>query len=66
MYTLKWSVLQYVIVRPLASIAGIICEAYGVLCEAAGFDYHWANVYIGPPFFICTAISHDGKGISLA
>lgn len=46
MYTLKWSVLQYVIVRPLASIAGIICEAYGVLCESAGFDYHWANVYI--------------------
>jgi hypothetical protein len=46
MYTLKWSVLQYVVIRPLVSIVGIICQTYGVLCEAAGFDFHWANVYL--------------------
>ncbi|KAF9268899.1 DUF300-domain-containing protein [Marasmius fiardii PR-910] len=46
MYTIKWSVLQYVIIRPAVTIAGIICQAYGVLCEAAGFDPHWANVYL--------------------
>lgn len=46
MYTIKWSVLQYVIIRPAVTIAGIICEARGVLCEAAGFDPHWANVYL--------------------
>ncbi|KAG9076527.1 hypothetical protein FS749_011701 [Ceratobasidium sp. UAMH 11750] len=31
MYTIKWSVLQYVIIRPAVSITGIICEALGVL-----------------------------------
>ncbi|KAG7098575.1 hypothetical protein E1B28_000506 [Marasmius oreades] len=46
MYTVKWAVLQYVIIRPATTIAGIICQALGVLCEAAGFDPHWANVYL--------------------
>lgn len=31
-HLLKWSVLQYVIFRPLLSIIGIICEVYDVLC----------------------------------
>ncbi|KAF7376190.1 hypothetical protein MSAN_00034100 [Mycena sanguinolenta] len=35
MYTVKWSVLQYVIVRPAVSIAGIITQAFNVLCESA-------------------------------
>ncbi|KAK0475659.1 DUF300-domain-containing protein [Armillaria luteobubalina] len=34
MYTVKWSVLQYVIVRPLCSIVGIVCEKYNLLCES--------------------------------
>ena len=46
MYTVKWSVLQYVIIRPLVSIAGIVCEKYKVLCESEGFDFRYANVYL--------------------
>ncbi|OCH86292.1 DUF300-domain-containing protein [Obba rivulosa] len=46
MYTLKWSVLQYVIVRPALSIAGIICQHYGVLCESGPWSFKTANAYI--------------------
>ncbi|ESK97064.1 transmembrane protein 184c [Moniliophthora roreri MCA 2997] len=60
MYTVKWSVLQYVIIRPAASITGIICEKLGVLCEAAGFDAHWANVYIEAIDFVSISIALYG------
>lgn len=49
MYTVKWSVLQYVIIRPAVTITGIICEVYGVLCESGGFNLnsvHFANIYL--------------------
>ncbi|KZT66067.1 DUF300-domain-containing protein [Daedalea quercina L-15889] len=46
MYTLKWSVLQYVIIRPAISIAGIICQAYGVLCESGPWSFKTANSYL--------------------
>ncbi|KAL0072406.1 hypothetical protein AAF712_000169 [Marasmius tenuissimus] len=78
MYTVKWSVLQYVIIRPrrspcvqerktrilmakaVVTIVGIICEAYGVLCEPAGFDFHWANVYLEIVDFISISIALYG------
>ena len=31
MYTLKWSVLQYVILRPLLSIIAVICQYFGAV-----------------------------------
>ncbi|KAH9485422.1 Transmembrane protein 184C [Psilocybe cubensis] len=46
MHTIKWSVLQYVIVRPAISVIGMICQAKGVLCESEGFNSHFANVYL--------------------
>ncbi|PCH39036.1 DUF300-domain-containing protein [Wolfiporia cocos MD-104 SS10] len=46
MYTLKWSVLQYVIIRPVLSIVGIICQAKGVLCESGPWSFKTANAYI--------------------
>ncbi|KAH9934604.1 organic solute transporter Ostalpha-domain-containing protein [Amylocystis lapponica] len=46
MYTLKWSVLQYIIIRPLLSIAGIICQALGVLCESGSWSFRTASAYI--------------------
>ncbi|KAF8879061.1 organic solute transporter Ostalpha-domain-containing protein [Infundibulicybe gibba] len=48
----KWSVLQYVIIRPAASITGIICEKFHVLCESQGFSPKFANVYIEAINFI--------------
>ncbi|KAG2037146.1 organic solute transporter Ostalpha-domain-containing protein [Suillus americanus] len=46
MYTVKWSVLQYVIFRPAVSIAGIICQVYNVLCESGPYSIYFANVYL--------------------
>ncbi|KAI3618884.1 transmembrane protein 184c [Moniliophthora roreri] len=43
-----------------ASITGIICEKLGVLCEAAGFDAHWANVYIEAIDFVSISIALYG------
>ncbi|KAH8832717.1 DUF300-domain-containing protein [Flagelloscypha sp. PMI_526] len=60
MYTLKWSVLQYVIIRPLCSIAGIICEALGVLCESAGYNPRYANLYIEFIDFISITVALYG------
>lgn len=60
MYTVKWSVLQYVIVRPLVSIAGIVCEKFGLLCESAGFNVHFANVYLESIDFVSISIALYG------
>ncbi|KAI0326498.1 DUF300-domain-containing protein [Cubamyces sp. BRFM 1775] len=57
MYTVKWSVLQYVIIRPLLSIAGIVCEYYGILCESGPWSFKTAHAYI-------TVI--DGVSITIA
>ncbi|EJF61950.1 organic solute transporter Ostalpha-domain-containing protein [Dichomitus squalens] len=46
MYAVKWSVLQYVILRPALSIAGIICQHYGVLCESGPWSFKTAHAYI--------------------
>ncbi|KIY62145.1 DUF300-domain-containing protein [Cylindrobasidium torrendii FP15055 ss-10] len=60
MYTVKWSVLQYVIIRPLCSIIGIVCEKFDVLCEAEGFDWHYANAYIEIVDFVSITIALYG------
>ncbi|KAJ7703145.1 DUF300-domain-containing protein [Mycena rosella] len=60
MYTLKWSVLQYVIVRPAVSIAGIICQALNVLCTSASFSVHFANVYLEAIDFVSISIALYG------
>ncbi|CDO76835.1 hypothetical protein BN946_scf185033.g32 [Trametes cinnabarina] len=41
-----WSVLQYVIIRPILSIFGIVCEYYGVLCESGPWSIRTAHAYI--------------------
>lgn len=46
MHAIRWSVLQFVIIRPLSSIIGMICEAYNVYCKSEGMDVHYANAYI--------------------
>ncbi|KAF9530748.1 organic solute transporter Ostalpha-domain-containing protein [Crepidotus variabilis] len=60
MYTTKWSVLQYVIIRPAASVAGIICEHYEVLCQADGYTFKSADVYIEIINFISITIALYG------
>jgi len=60
MYTVKWSVLQYVIIRPACSIAGIICEAFNVLCASGPYSVYFANVYLEVIDFISISIALYG------
>ncbi|KAF7340775.1 hypothetical protein MSAN_02106100 [Mycena sanguinolenta] len=60
MYTVKWSVLQYVIVRPAISIAGIICEKYNVLCDSEGYNPQFASVYLSAVDFVSISIALYG------
>ncbi|KAF8968510.1 organic solute transporter Ostalpha-domain-containing protein [Flammula alnicola] len=60
MYTVKWSVLQYVIIRPAASIAGIICEKLDILCDSDSYSWRYASVYIAVVDFISISIALYG------
>ncbi|KAJ7287484.1 DUF300-domain-containing protein [Mycena rebaudengoi] len=60
MYTLKWSVLQYVVIRPAVSIAGIVCQAFNVLCESEGFSVKYAKVYLEAVDFASISIALYG------
>ncbi|KAJ7753659.1 organic solute transporter Ostalpha-domain-containing protein [Mycena maculata] len=60
MYTVKWAVMQYVIVRPAISIAGIVCEAYGVLCPSESYNPRFASVYLSAADFVSITIALYG------
>ncbi|KAF6754667.1 organic solute transporter Ostalpha-domain-containing protein, partial [Ephemerocybe angulata] len=60
MYTVKWSVMQYIIVRPAASVAGIVCEHYHVLCHTEGYSLKYASVYIESINFVSISIALYG------
>ncbi|KAG2357983.1 organic solute transporter Ostalpha-domain-containing protein [Suillus spraguei] len=60
MYTLKWSVLQYVIFRPAVSIAGIVCQVYNVLCESGPYSIYFANVYLEAVDFASISVALYG------
>ncbi|KDQ10908.1 hypothetical protein BOTBODRAFT_177792 [Botryobasidium botryosum FD-172 SS1] len=59
LYTIKWSVLQYVIVRPIISIAGIIAQHYHVLCQSS-WNYHFASVYLSAIDFVSISVALYG------
>ncbi|KAF7305370.1 hypothetical protein HMN09_00789200 [Mycena chlorophos] len=60
MYTVKWSVLQYIIFRPLISIIGIICQYYNVLCDTQSYDPRFASVYLSAIDFITITVALYG------
>ncbi|KAF8574754.1 DUF300-domain-containing protein [Ramaria rubella] len=59
MYTVKWSVMQYVIIRPAVSVAGIITQALGVLCTQS-YSPQFAQVYITAIDFISISVALYG------
>lgn len=58
-HAVKWSVLQFVIVKPALAIAAIITEALGVFCETSQ-SFAFANVYIEIVDFVCITIALYG------
>jgi hypothetical protein len=59
MVLLKWSVIQYVIIGPAISIAGIITEAYEVYCPSS-LSYKYAYVYLLGVEFVSVSIALYG------
>lgn len=39
----------------VVSIIAVVCQAYNVLCESQGFDFHFANAYL--EFVDCISIT---------
>ncbi|GAA5967214.1 hypothetical protein JCM11641_000479 [Rhodosporidiobolus odoratus] len=59
LHALKWSVLQYSLLRPAISIAEIICEAYDVLCPTA-YSVYYAEVYLDSVDFVSISVALYG------
>lgn len=75
MHALSFSVMQYVIIRPLISIAGIICEYFDVVSWVEGtlqragliqqlcvqkYSPHFAEVYLEAADFVSISIALYG------
>lgn len=56
----KWTVLQYIIIRPLITIIGIICQSQNVLCTSKGFNPHYASVYLASIDFASISVALYG------
>lgn len=59
LHAVKWLVLQYCIFRPLITIAGIICQAKGVLC-ASQFSIYFARAYLEAFDFVVFSLALYG------
>ncbi|KAF8633265.1 hypothetical protein AX17_004441 [Amanita inopinata Kibby_2008] len=60
MHAVKWSVLQYVFIRPTVTFIGIICQAAGVLCESQAYSARYASVYLDAIDFVSISIALYG------
>jgi len=60
MHAVTWSVMQYVIVRPLVSVVAIIAQAKNVLCENGGFNFHFVYSYVEIVDFISISVALYG------
>ncbi|CAO1634055.1 unnamed protein product [Sympodiomycopsis kandeliae] len=55
----KWSVVQYCFVRPMLSIAGIVLQYYGLLCNSS-ISFHYGHIYLLIIDFISISIALYG------
>ncbi|WWC68309.1 uncharacterized protein I206_102233 [Kwoniella pini CBS 10737] len=58
-HALSFSVMQYVVLRPLISIISIICLYYDVLCPGE-YSVHFAEVYLEAVDFVSISIALYG------
>ncbi|KAL8287049.1 hypothetical protein RQP46_004055 [Phenoliferia psychrophenolica] len=59
LHALKWSVLQYSLLRPLISLAGVITNAFGVLCPTQ-YSVYFAEVYLDSVDFVSISVALYG------
>ncbi|ORY62878.1 organic solute transporter Ostalpha-domain-containing protein [Leucosporidium creatinivorum] len=55
----KWSVLQYALLKPLISLAAVACEALGVYCGTS-WSFRFASVYLFIIDFISLSVALYG------
>ncbi|KAL8277027.1 hypothetical protein RQP46_010561 [Phenoliferia psychrophenolica] len=58
-FAVKWSVMQFVILKPLISIASIVTEVLGVYC-ATSSSFAFANIYLEIVDFVSVSIALYG------
>ncbi|GAA6010174.1 hypothetical protein JCM11491_005376 [Sporobolomyces phaffii] len=59
LHALKWSVLQYSLLRPLISVIEIICQAYDKLCPTH-YSVYFAEVYLDAVDFVSISVALYG------
>ncbi|KAH8921828.1 DUF300-domain-containing protein [Atractiella rhizophila] len=59
LWAIKWSVLQFVFLKPLESLASVITEAFNVYCVES-MSYHFAHVYILSIDFVIVSVALYG------
>lgn len=59
LFAVKWSVMQYVILRPIISLVSIITNSFDVFCGAS-YDYRFANVWLTVITFISVSVALYG------
>ncbi|KAK4058397.1 hypothetical protein OIO90_000555 [Microbotryomycetes sp. JL221] len=59
LHALRWSVLQYSLLRPLISVAGIITNAFGLYCPT-GYSIYFSAVYLDSIDFVSISIALYG------
>ncbi|KAM0754398.1 DUF300-domain-containing protein [Meredithblackwellia eburnea MCA 4105] len=59
LHALKWSVLQYSLLRPLISLAGVITNAFDVLCPTQ-YSVYFAEVYLDSVDFVSISVALYG------
>ncbi|WWD18220.1 hypothetical protein CI109_102670 [Kwoniella shandongensis] len=58
-HALSFSVMQYVVLRPLISVIGIICQYYDVLCPEQ-YSVHFAEAYLDAVDFVSISVALYG------
>ncbi|KAM0788378.1 hypothetical protein ACM66B_001518 [Microbotryomycetes sp. NB124-2] len=59
LHALRWSVLQYSLIRPLISIAGIITNAFGLYCPMQ-YSIYFSAVYLDAIDFVSISVALYG------
>ncbi|KAF9179614.1 hypothetical protein BGZ50_006793, partial [Haplosporangium sp. Z 11] len=56
LHYMKYGILQYVVVKPLCTIAALVSQHYGFYCETV-YDFHFAMIYITIVNFISASVA---------
>jgi len=56
LYYMKYGILQYVVVKPVTTIAAVVLQYYSLYCTTS-YNFHFGNVYITIVNFISVSVA---------